>query len=151
MGREVLRGVTRAATVETIFKGVEDLNPRVPIADLVTTARFEAERDKIFRRSWLHVAHERELTEPGSYVVKEVPPLAVSLLIMRGQDGAVRGFHNVCTHRGNKIAPTGSSGCKKNPSGITASSSTLSSPAAIWLKPFQTPRLATWSMQLTAV
>ena len=101
------------ASVETIFKGVEDLNPRVPIADLVTTARFEAERDKIFRRSWLHVAHERELPEPGSYVVKDVPPLAVSLLIMRGQDGTVRGFHNVCTHRGNKIAPSGSSGCKK--------------------------------------
>ena len=37
------------ASVETIFKGVEDLNPRVPIADLVTRARFEAERDKIFR------------------------------------------------------------------------------------------------------
>ena len=52
-------------------------------------------------------AHERELPEIGSYVVKDMPTLAVSLLLMRGEDGKVRGFHNLCTHRGNKLGADG--------------------------------------------
>ena len=102
-----------SASIETVFKGIEErLNPRVPIGDLVTPERFEAEREKIFRRSWLHVGHERQIAAPNAYIAKDIPPLAVSLLLMRGPDGKVRGFHNVCTHRGNRLVQDGG-GCKK--------------------------------------
>jgi phenylpropionate dioxygenase-like ring-hydroxylating dioxygenase large terminal subunit len=101
------------ASVETVYKGNADrLVRRIPIADITTRARFEAEREKIFRRSWLHVGHVRDLPEKGSYVVSAVPPLNASLLLIRGQDGKLRGFHNVCTHRGNKLVQDGA-GCKK--------------------------------------
>jgi len=102
------------ASVETIYKGnAERLVPRVACADITSRERFEAEREKIFRRSWLHVGNERDLPEKGSYVVSDVPPLNVSMLLIRGQDGRIRGFHNVCTHRGNKLVQGGGSGCKK--------------------------------------
>jgi phenylpropionate dioxygenase-like ring-hydroxylating dioxygenase large terminal subunit len=57
----------------------------------------------IFRRSWLHVAHVCELPEPGSFVRRELEFAGASLLIVRGKDGAVRAFHNVCTHRGTQL------------------------------------------------
>jgi phenylpropionate dioxygenase-like ring-hydroxylating dioxygenase large terminal subunit len=101
------------ASVETLYKGNFDgLVRRVPIADITTRARFEAEREKIFRRSWLHIGNARDLPEKGSYVVTEVPPFNASVLLIRGQDGVLRGFHNVCTHRGNKLVQHGA-GCAK--------------------------------------
>src|SRR3954470_21754479 len=100
--------------VDTVYKGdAERLVRRVPIADIATRERFEKEREKIFRPSWLLVGYERELPKPGSYIVKEIPTFSASLILVRGQDGKVRGFHNLCTHRGNKLEADGH-GCKKH-------------------------------------
>jgi phenylpropionate dioxygenase-like ring-hydroxylating dioxygenase large terminal subunit len=41
--------------------------------------------------------------EAGSFIRREVEFAKASLLIMRGKDGAVRAFHNVCTHRGTQL------------------------------------------------
>lgn len=69
-------------------------------------AIYEQEREKVFRRTWLKVATDWEIPENGDYKVKEMPVVDTSLLIVRGKDGKVRAFHNVCTHRGNKVVPT---------------------------------------------
>lgn len=63
-------------------------------------AWFEAEREAVFRRSWLHVGHTCELPEPGSFIRRELEVLGASILVARGKDGAIRAMHNVCTHRG---------------------------------------------------
>jgi phenylpropionate dioxygenase-like ring-hydroxylating dioxygenase large terminal subunit len=65
---------------------------------------FELEREKIFRRSWLNVGNVCEIPERGDYFVRELTVCNASILVMRGQDGVVRGFHNVCSHRGNTLA-----------------------------------------------
>ncbi|WP_371433510.1 SRPBCC family protein [Novosphingobium sp.] len=69
-------------------------------------AIYELEREKIFRRTWLKVATTSELPAIGDYKVKDLPVVDASVLIVRGKDGVVRAFHNVCTHRGNKVVPT---------------------------------------------
>ncbi|MFZ5706109.1 MAG: aromatic ring-hydroxylating oxygenase subunit alpha [Pseudomonadota bacterium] len=66
---------------------------------------YALEQEKIFRRTWLKVATTSELPETGDYKVKELPVVDTSLLVVRGKDGKVRAFHNVCTHRGNKVVP----------------------------------------------
>lgn len=66
---------------------------------------YETERKKIFSRVWLKVATEGEIPNAGDYKVKELPVADASVLIVRGKDRKVRAFHNVCTHRGNKIVP----------------------------------------------
>src|SRR3974377_1832578 len=43
------------------------------------------------------------LPPPGSYFTKELAIARTSVVIVRGADGEVRGFHNVCRHRGNKL------------------------------------------------
>jgi phenylpropionate dioxygenase-like ring-hydroxylating dioxygenase large terminal subunit len=102
-----------SAHVQTQFRGeTGHLAHRVPIVEKLAPAYFEQERAKIFRRAWLPVAHASDVPEPGSYLVRNLPTLQTSLLIARGRDGQVRAFHNVCTHRGNKLVRDGH-GCRR--------------------------------------
>ena len=64
---------------------------------------FALERERIFRRHWINVGRVDELPAPGDYFVRELVVCTVSILIMRGTDGVVRAFHNICSHRGNKL------------------------------------------------
>ena len=66
-------------------------------------AWFELEREAVFRRSWLQVGHVCELPEPGSFIRREIEVLKASVLVVRGKDGEIRAFHNVCTHRGTQL------------------------------------------------
>ncbi|HWA73060.1 MAG TPA: aromatic ring-hydroxylating dioxygenase subunit alpha [Polyangiaceae bacterium] len=59
---------------------------------------FEEERSKIWRNSWLLVAHESELSEPLDFRTTTIAGEPVA--IVRGEDGVVRAFLNVCPHRG---------------------------------------------------
>jgi phenylpropionate dioxygenase-like ring-hydroxylating dioxygenase large terminal subunit len=63
---------------------------------------FEAERDAIFRREWMAVFHETTVPNPGDFRVVDLA--GESLLFVRGDDGRLRCFHNICRHRGAKVA-----------------------------------------------
>ena len=39
----------------------------------------------------------------GDYFVRDIAICKASVLIIRGSDGIVRAFHNVCSHRGNTL------------------------------------------------
>ena len=71
--------------------------------DSVSPEWFEAERDAIFRRVWLNVGRVEQLGRTGSYFTKDLPVARTSLLLVRTAGGAVRAFHNMCSHRGNKL------------------------------------------------
>ena len=87
-----------SGNLETQYRGeTSQLEQRVSIREKLTPEYFEQERAKIFRRSWLVVGHAADLPEPGGYVVRNLPTLKTSLLIVRGRDGRVRSFHNVCS------------------------------------------------------
>jgi choline monooxygenase len=60
------------------------------------------DRRAIFDRAWQLVAHECQLREAGDHVVADLGGLPV--LAVRGADGAIRVFHNVCRHRAGPIA-----------------------------------------------
>ncbi len=78
----------------------------------VSPSYFELERDRIFRRSWLNAGHVCEIPERGDYFVREVAVCDASLLIIRGGDGVVRGFHNVCSHRSNTLVWNAKGKCR---------------------------------------
>lgn len=69
-------------------------------------AIYELEREKIFRKVWLKFGTESELPNPGDYKVRELAVVDSSIIVVRGKDRRLRAFHNVCTHRGNKVVPT---------------------------------------------
>lgn len=61
------------------------------------------ERDAVFARTWQHVGHVSEIPTAGDHLVASVA--ARPVLIVRGHDGTVRAFYNVCRHRGGPVAP----------------------------------------------
>jgi choline monooxygenase len=58
---------------------------------------FAAEKDRIFARTWQVVGHCDRVVKPGDYFTTEL--VGEPLLIVRGADGKLRGFYNVCRHR----------------------------------------------------
>ena len=67
---------------------------------------YEFDVSAVFSRSWLMLGFEAELPEPGSYLSVAIGPHPV--LLVRGRDAVIRGFHNVCRHRGAQICPEAS-------------------------------------------
>ena len=66
---------------------------------------FELDRERIFFRSWYYVGRAEELDEPGAYVAVDVAGEGV--IVVRGRDGELRGFYNVCRHRGSRLCDVG--------------------------------------------
>lgn len=77
----------------------------VPVRPIRDPAIYALEKERVFKKVWLKVATAGELPNQGDYKVKEVPVADTSVLIVRGKDGVIRAYHNVCTHRGNKVVP----------------------------------------------
>ena len=65
---------------------------------------FELEKERVFGRSWLFVAHESEVPEAGDYVVRRV--LEDSFIISRDEHGEIRALFNMCLHRGMQVCRT---------------------------------------------
>jgi phenylpropionate dioxygenase-like ring-hydroxylating dioxygenase large terminal subunit len=75
----------------------------VDYTDSIDPAYYEAERVAIFKRSWLNVGRVERLPRTGSYFTKELAAAGTSVVVVKGPDGVIRAFHNVCRHRGNKL------------------------------------------------
>ena len=85
--------------------GVPQL-PGVPPSNLDASVytdpeRYELERTRVLRDSWLVGGRSEEIPEPGDHVLYEGHGETVA--IVRQGDGSVRAFHNVCQHRGARI------------------------------------------------
>jgi phenylpropionate dioxygenase-like ring-hydroxylating dioxygenase large terminal subunit len=52
---------------------------------------------------WLNVGRVEEIPSPGNYMVRDIEVVNASVILIRDKDGQIRGFHNVCIHRGNKL------------------------------------------------
>jgi hypothetical protein len=62
---------------------------------------FKAERERIFYPAWHCIGHVSELAEPGQFLTFDI--LDQTIVVLRGDDGQIRAFHNVCQHRGNRL------------------------------------------------
>ena len=71
---------------------------------------FEAEKKAFLRAAPQVVCHESEIAEPGEW--RSIEYLGESVIVIRGDDGQVRAFSNVCRHRGSRLVD-GTAGCAK--------------------------------------
>ncbi|OJY28270.1 MAG: Rieske (2Fe-2S) protein [Rhodobacterales bacterium 65-51] len=55
----------------------------------------------IWQREWIFAASIAEFPKTGSYVTLQLG--AYPVVVVRGADGVIRAFHNVCRHRGQRI------------------------------------------------
>ena len=71
---------------------------------------FEAEKKAFLRAAPQVVCHVSEIPEAGDW--RTIDYLGESVIVIRGDDGAVRAFSNVCRHRGSRLVD-GNGGCAK--------------------------------------
>jgi phenylpropionate dioxygenase-like ring-hydroxylating dioxygenase large terminal subunit len=70
---------------------------------------FELEQEKVFKTAWQVVCHVNDIPAPGDYHTLDF--LGQRVVSVRGDDGEVRSFHNVCRHRGSKIVDGDKGAC----------------------------------------
>ena len=71
---------------------------------------FAVEMDRVIRPAWQIVCHGSDVPNAGDW--RKIDVLGESIIVVRGDDGAVRAFANVCRHRGMRIVD-GAGGCAK--------------------------------------
>jgi phenylpropionate dioxygenase-like ring-hydroxylating dioxygenase large terminal subunit len=62
---------------------------------------YQMELDRILMRNWIMAGHVSQLPDAGDYLVFRLAN--ESAIIVRGKDGEIRAFANVCRHRGSLI------------------------------------------------
>lgn len=60
------------------------------------------ERERVFARGWTWAGRVDQVATNGSYLVGTTG--AVKYVVVRGEDGVLRAFHNACRHHGMEIA-----------------------------------------------
>jgi len=82
-----------------------DADPRrsftLPSAFYTDPAMLEIEKERVFWRNWILVAHESDLAENGAYVTVDL--LGQPIFLIRSEAGELRAFYNVCQHRGHLL------------------------------------------------
>ena len=72
---------------------------------------YRADLEQIWRKGWLFAGHACEIRNPGDWLTLQVE--TDSLIVIHGEDGAVRALHNVCRHRGSQIVAPGRGSTKR--------------------------------------
>ena len=89
-------------TREVVCHGVDQ--PQLGTIDISRYTSEETlarEWQSIWRTQWLLAGLASDVAEPGDFFVFEIGP--EQILITRSPQGAIRGFYNVCQHRGNRL------------------------------------------------
>ncbi len=84
-------------TVDTFAAGATTLPQRYFISPEI----FAEEQVRIFSKQWVLVGHQSQIDGVGDYFVQEVA--GESLIMVRDRERTIRGFYNVCRHRGTRL------------------------------------------------
>ena len=84
-------------TAETFTTGAKTL----PQQYFISPDVFAEEQERIFSRQWILVGHQNRIVRAGDYFVSKIAD--ESLIVVRDKRGEIRGFYNVCRHRGSRL------------------------------------------------
>ena len=77
----------------------------IPKERYISPEFMEREWDSIWTKVWLLGCREDQIPEPGDYMCTNIG--RESVLLVRQDNGGIKAFHNVCMHRGNRLADEG--------------------------------------------
>ena len=82
----------------------------LPAWSFFNNEMFEAEKDLLFRRHWQLICHSNDIPNAGDFVTWNL--IVERALVIRGKDGKIRAFHNLCKHRGSRVIADDAGTCK---------------------------------------
>lgn len=83
----------------------------LPPRAFTSQAVFEWEIENVFAGSWICLGHASQVAQQGQYLMREIG--GDSVVVVRGEDGELRAFLNVCRHRGARIVEDGEGRVKR--------------------------------------
>ena len=94
---------TQQHTAEHLRHEERDWHPRPTLSggDYTSLEVYDQERERIWWGDWVCIGRTEEIPEPGDYLVRDLA--GESVFIVRNAEGELRGFYNVCSHRGTKF------------------------------------------------
>jgi Rieske 2Fe-2S family protein len=84
-------------TADTFKAGAKTLPQRY----FVSPEILAEEKETIFSKQWVLVGHQSQIATAGDYLTSDVA--GESLMVVRDKSGELRGFYNVCRHRGTRL------------------------------------------------
>ena len=91
LGREALAALDQPTAAATGLPGTAFSSDKF----------FALECERLFARTWVCAGVGLDIPAPGDAMPVELP--GAPIMLVRGADGVVRAFHNVCRHRGNMV------------------------------------------------
>lgn len=80
---------------------VSEIRKTLPGAAYHSDETWAIDTEKVFHRNWIYVGRAERVARPGQWLRVEIA--GESILVVRGKDEHIRGFYNVCRHRGSRI------------------------------------------------
>ena len=90
---------------EALAASMEPPGRTLPSAAYASPLVFSWERSHLLEESWYCVGRSADVPDPGDRRAVRIGAEAV--LLVRGQDGVLRGFFNTCRHRGHELVSCG--------------------------------------------
>ncbi len=84
-------------TADTFAAGAKTLPQQYFVSEKI----FKEEQTKLFARQWVLVGHQSQIANAGDYFTAQVA--SESVIVVRDQRSSIRGFYNVCRHRGTRL------------------------------------------------
>jgi phenylpropionate dioxygenase-like ring-hydroxylating dioxygenase large terminal subunit len=98
---------------QALFAATGDDARMLPLEVYRSAEVLELEHERILAPAWHCVGRSADIPTPGDHLVADIPCWrddatagVLPVLVARGDDGAVRAFHNACSHRGAPLATT---------------------------------------------
>ena len=97
--------------LNSVKKLIESYDPNVLLSEASTPPScwytdprlLELEQRTVFSRSWQMIGRAEQVREPGQYITCDFA--GEPILVVRGGDGVLRGFYNVCRHHAAAVIP----------------------------------------------
>ncbi|MFC7395164.1 aromatic ring-hydroxylating oxygenase subunit alpha [Scopulibacillus cellulosilyticus] len=93
--------MTQREIIQYMDETVKPEEGVIPAYIMGDPAIYDLEHKKVFLKTWLFLGHESEIQNNGDFITRDLA--GYSVIISRGEDGVIRGFYNMCTHRGMKL------------------------------------------------
>lgn len=68
------------------------------------------EKERLFRTHWQILCHVSDVPEPGDF--RTLDAFGERAMVLRGRDGVLRAFYNMCRHRGSRVVAEDGGRCR---------------------------------------
>lgn len=100
-GRDICKGWYVSLEEARVTETLDTVRQLLPTDAYTTDAWFAREQRELFGRVWNFAGMREDLSKPGDYLCVQAG--VFPLVLIQGDDGELRAFHNLCRHRGSRL------------------------------------------------